>query len=250
MSYTVKEAAKISGVSVRTLHYYDEIGLLKPSGRSEANYRLYSAVDLERLQQVLFFRELDFPLKEVKRILDDPGYDRRGSLLQQRQWLVQKKSRTEGLIVAVDAALAALEKGTNMGKKELGSLFEGFDPSQYEAEVEQRWGESDAYRESARRTKQYTKNDWASVKQEGDEIAGRLAQLMEQGLTADSQQAVEIAEQHRQYICKWFYPCPKQMHTQLGQSYVDDPRFTANIDKVRAGLAQFWCDAIAANAKK
>lgn len=250
MSYTVSEVAEVAGVSVRALHHYDEIGLLHPSGRSEAGYRLYSDRDLERLQQVLFFRELGFPLEEIARILSDPSFDRREALRMQRELLSKKKARMDAMIGAVDAALEAMERGRTMTKEEMLKVFDGFDPTQYEDEVRERWGETDAYKESARRTKGYTKKDWEAIKREGEAIGLKLAALMDAGKRPDTPEAMAAVEEHRLHVSKWFYPCSKEMHRGLGEMYVTDPRFTANIDKVRSGLAQFWRDAIIANSSQ
>ncbi len=242
MGYTVGEVARLAGVSVRALHHYDELGLLSPSARSEAGYRIYGEADLEKLQQVLFFRELGFALEEVGRIVNDPSFDRREALRMQREQLSQRKTRLEAMIGAVDEALEALEKGRVMDKQK---MFEGFDPAQYEEEARERWGDTEAYKESKRRTARYSKRDWETIKREGDQLQQRLAALMAAGRGAGDPEVQQVAEEHRRHIDKWFYPCSKQFHRNLGELYVSDPRFTANIDKLRPGLAQFTRDAIA-----
>src|SRR5687767_11011744 len=136
MAYTVKRIAEIGGVSVRTLHHYDEIGLLKPSSHSAAGYRLYQEHDLERLQQVLFFKELGFDLKEIKRILADPDFDRGKALVEHRKLLLERQERLRRLIRSVDLTLKAMKRGDRMNAK----MFEGFDATQYEEEARQRWG--------------------------------------------------------------------------------------------------------------
>src|SRR5688572_12885860 len=151
MELKVSDVAKLAGVSVRALHHYDEIGLLRPSGRSAAGYRLYSDDDLKKLQQILFFKELGFPLEEIRRIVGAPDFDVRAALLMQRRLLTEKSARLDALIRAVDAALDSLEGGTAMTKEEMFEVFGSDDPSQYEDEVKERWGETEAYRESKRR---------------------------------------------------------------------------------------------------
>jgi MerR family transcriptional regulator, thiopeptide resistance regulator len=153
-TYQVKEVASIAGVSVRALHHYDELGLLVPSGRTEAGYRRYSGDDLLRLQQILIGRELGMPLEEIKRSLDDPGFDRRAALERQREELATRAERTAAMLRAVDAALAALTNEGEGGKtmkdmtrEEITALFDGFDPADYEDEVRARWGKTDAYAE-------------------------------------------------------------------------------------------------------
>jgi MerR family transcriptional regulator, thiopeptide resistance regulator len=250
MSLTVSQVARLAGVSVRTLHHYDEIGLLRPSGRSEAGYRLYESVDLQRLQQVLFFKELGFPLEEITRIVGDPGFDLRAALLMQRQLLTERADRVHALLRAVDAALESLEKGTTMTKEEMFEVFGDFDPSKYEDEAQQRWGNTDAYKESARRTARYTKQDWVKIKAEGEEIQQALAAHLDAGRAPTEPAVMEVAERHRSYISRWFYPCSHEIHRGLGELYVNDPRFTANIDRLRPGLAQFTRDAFRANAER
>src|SRR5688500_6026664 len=161
MAYTVKAVADIAGVSVRTLHHYDEIGLLKPAAHTAARYRLYRDQDLERLQQVLFFKELGFDLKEIKRILAGPHFDRARALTEHRKLLLERQERIRRLIRSVDRTLKAMHKGDNM----TAQMFDGFDAAKYEDEARQRWGKSPEFEESVRRTKAYTKQDWAEIQQ-------------------------------------------------------------------------------------
>src|SRR5580700_8399316 len=146
--HTVGEVAKVARVSVRTLHHYDEIGLLVPSGRTESGYRLYTDSDLERLQQVLFFRELGFALEDVARILRDPDFDRRQALIAQRAMLVEKGERLKAMVALVDRTLDALGKGTVMNGEDMFDA--NFDQAPYEEEAKARWGKTDSYAESKR----------------------------------------------------------------------------------------------------
>lgn len=248
MALTVSQVARLTGVSVRALHHYDEIGLLRPSGRSAAGYRLYSAGDLERLQQVLFFRALELPLEEIHRIMTDPRFDVAAALRMQRQLLVEKAVKLGALVEKVDAAIARLEGERAMNEDEMKAMFEGFDAKAYEAEAEQRWGETEAFKESKRRTRGYTRQDWQQIKEEGARIFARLAELMASGAPAEGSEAMDAAEAHRLYIDRWFYRCSREFHGRLGQLYVQDPRFTANIDAGRPGLADYAARAFAANA--
>ena len=147
--HTVKDVARLSGVSVRTLHHYDQIGLLKPAGTSAAGYRLYTERELEQLQQILFFKELGFDLKEIKRVLSDPSFDRRRALVEHRKLLLERQGRIRRLIASVDRTLKAIQRGTTMN----ATMFDGFDAAQYEDEARQRWGGSPQFEESVRRTK-------------------------------------------------------------------------------------------------
>ncbi|MCY1021386.1 MerR family transcriptional regulator [Pyxidicoccus sp. MSG2] len=250
MALTVSQVARLAKVSVRALHHYDEIGLLSPSERSEAGYRLYTQADLQRLQQVLFFRELEFPLEEIRRILGDPSFDLRSALRMQRQLLSERAARLDALLGAVDSALDALEKGKTMDQEKMFEAFGDFDPTKYEAEVKERWGDTEAYRESARRSARYTKQDWQEMKAELDRIQQALAEQLDAGRAPSEPAAMDLAEQWRQHISKWFYPCSYAMHRGLGEMYVSDSRFMENIDRVKPGLARFTRDAILANAER
>lgn len=250
MALTVSQLARLAGVSVRTLHHYDEINLLRPSARSGAGYRLYGQKDLERLQQVLFFKELGFPLEEIARIVRDPSFDVRAALLMQRQLLAEKAVRIKALIGAVNAALEAMEKGKSMSKEEMFEVFGDYDPTRYQAEAKERWGNTEAYRESAKRTAQYGKDKWQTIKAEGDRIQRAFADLLAAGKAPTDTAAMAAAEEHRRYIDRWFYPCSRQMHAGVSELYVSDPRFTDNIDRIRPGLAQYMRDAIRASSAR
>jgi DNA-binding transcriptional MerR regulator len=248
MSWTVSEAAGLAHVSVRTLHHYDEIGLVSPALRSEAGYRLYSRGDLERLQQVLFFRELGFSLDEIREALDDPAFDRTEALLMQRELLTDKVEHLRAMIGTLDKAIEGDQKGIAMDEKDLFEVFGDEDPTQYEEEARERWGDTDAYHESSRRTKGYTKEDWLRIKAEQQAVEADFAAAMRVGLPADGPEATALAERARLGIDRAFYPCSHEMHRNLGAMYVADPRFAKHYDDRAPGLAQYVCDAIEANA--
>lgn len=244
---TIKEAARLAGVSVRTLHHYDAIGLLVPKLRSSAGYRLYDQDDLLRLQQILIGRELGFALQQIGRSLDDPAFDLAQALRAQRQQLQGRAQRTGAMLRAVDAALAILdsETGDDMDMK---NLFDGFDPSAYEDETRQRWGNTDACKESARRTSRYSAEDWARFKEEQAAVYGAAATAMTAGTPPDDPAAMEMAERHRLLIDRWFYSCSKAMHRGLADLYEADTRFAQNIERHGKGLTAFLAAAIRANA--
>jgi DNA-binding transcriptional MerR regulator len=249
--YTVSEVARLANLSVRALHHYDEIGLLKPSGRSETSYRLYSSADLQRLQQVMSFKVLGFPLAQIRLLLADPEFDAKQALLLQRRLLEEKAGEVKSLIAAVDAALASLKKGANtMDSKQMFGAFENFDPAQFEEEARERWGKTEAYKESQRRAARYTKAQWSELRNEADQVYRQLADKLGAGAKVSETAVMDLAEQHRQHLVRWFYPCSPEMHRRLGDLYVNDPRFTANIDKYGKGLAAFMREAIAANADR
>lgn len=248
MGYSVGQVAGFAGVTVRTLHHYDEIGLLSPSGRSHAGHRRYDDADLDRLQQILFYRELGFPLEEVAVLLDDPDADPREHLRRQHALLSDRIARLQQMAAAVEHAMEAKQMGINLTPEEKFEVFGDFDPDEYADEVQQRWGDTDAYKESARRAASYTKDDWLRINNEAEEINRRLAALLDSGAAPDSAEAMDLAEEHRGWISRSHYDCPHEMHTCLGEMYVADPRFTAHYDAVRPGLAVFLRDAILANA--
>ena len=240
MAYTVKAVSKLAGVSVRTLHHYDEIGLLKPTSHSAAGYRLYKEKDLERLQQVLFFKELGFDLKEIKRILADPEFDRRQALVEHRKLLLERQERFGRLIQSVDRTLKAMERGTPMN----GKMFEGFDQAALEEEARQRWGGTPEWAESQKRWKSYTDADKAEMERDNKAIVDGLVAHMDRD-PADREVQALIAR-HHDSINRWFFQCPKEVYRQIGDGYVDDPRFTAFWDNIKPGLAVFGRDAIGA----
>ncbi|MHB1135291.1 MAG: MerR family transcriptional regulator [Coriobacteriia bacterium] len=247
---TVSEVARLANVSVRTLHHYDEIGLLVPGGRTDAGYRLYGDDDLRRLQEILLFRELEIPLEDIARLLAGGAFDRRAALELQHEMLLQKAVRTEALIASVERTINAERAGVRMTKEEMFEVFGDFDPAEYEEEVQERWGQSDAYKESARRTAKYTKADWERFKAESEQIGTDTARLMDEGVPADDPRAMDLAEQARKQIDTWFYPCSHEMHVNLAEMYIADPRFTATYEKIHEGMARYWHDAILANAAR
>lgn len=248
MGYSVGQVAGFAGVTVRTLHHYDEIGLLSPSGRSTAGHRRYDDADLDRLQRILFYRELGFPLEEVSVLLDDPESDPREHLRRQHALLSERIARLQQMARAVERAMEAKKMGINLTPEERFEVFGDKDPGQYAEEAEQRWGHTDSYAESQRRAASYTKDDWQRMQDEVADWSSRYADLMGSGEPAEGEAAMDMAEEHRLHITKWFYDCPYEMHTCLGEMYVSDERFKAFYDAMRPGLAEHLRDAITANA--
>ncbi|MBX0359715.1 MerR family transcriptional regulator [Halobacillus sp. Nhm2S1] len=239
--YKVKEMAELTGVSVRTLHHYDHIDLLTPTYVSENGYRLYSENELVRLQQILFFKEMDFSLRKIKEILDNPDFDEADALQRHREILREKKKRLERLIRSVDQTLQTLEGEDRMKNED---RFRPFDKSEieahqkkYEKEVEARWGHTDAYKQSKQKTSQYTKEDWERIQQEGDGIDRELVKLMDRDPSDSDVQ--QLIDKKRQHITDYFYECNLDIFRGLADMYVNDPRFTKNIDKWKEGYAEF-----------
>lgn len=246
MAYKIKEVADMVGVSVRTLHHYDQIGILKPDSVTAAGYRIYTELDLERLQQVLFFKELDFSLQEIKEILDNPNFDRKHALKTHRELLIEKKKRLDQIIKSVDKTIDSIEGGKDMNNKE---MFEGFDMTEieiakekYADETKKKYGDSDAYKESIKKTSKYTKENWARINTISGQIYEKIVANMDKGIAdVEVQKAVD---ELRQQITDNFYNCTIEIFRGLGELYVYDKRFTVNIDKYKEGLAKFLSEAM------
>jgi DNA-binding transcriptional MerR regulator len=237
-------------VTVRTLHHYDRIGLLSPSERTAAGYRRYTPADLDRLHQVLVYRELGFPLEEVATLLDDPDADPAAHLRRQHRLLRERIERAQAMVAAVEKEMEARSMGIALTPEEKFELFGENYSEDYEREAEERWGDTEAWAQSQRRTAAYTKEDWTQIKAESDDVERRLAEAMQAGAPADSERAMDAAEEHRQHIGRWFYDCPPELHAGLGRMYVEDERFAANYEAVAPGLAQYVSTAVQANAAR
>ena len=231
----IKEFADFTGVSVRTLHYYDEIGLLKPAVTDkDTGYRYYDNKNAERMFEIIFLRELDFPLKSIKDILSSPNYNKKEALVKQKNLLTLKKERLERLIDALDKA----EKGEFDMKVLNNNQYENA-KNAYEKEVKEKWGNTDAYKESQEKTAGYTKEKWQSTTDGLDSIMGEFATAMKNDIAPDSAEAMSLATKLQQYITDNFYTCTKDILKGLGEMYVLDERFKANIDKHGEGTAKF-----------
>ncbi|MFI6597379.1 MerR family transcriptional regulator [Nonomuraea sp. NPDC050536] len=248
MSMAVGQVTRLAGVTVRTLHHYDEIGLLCPSERTRAGYRRYTDADLLRLQQVLLYRELGFGLEEIAVILDDPQVDEMTHLRRQHELLRGRAERLSRMMAAVERAMEAVTSGVALTAEERLEVFGEFRPQDHQAEMERRWGHAEQYAQSRRRTASYTKADWLEIKAEAATISQDLVDVHKAGLPPASREAMDVAERHRAHICRWFYDCDYDIHRCLGELYVTDPRFTRNYDDLVPGLAAYFRLAIDANA--
>jgi DNA-binding transcriptional MerR regulator len=242
---TVGAVARLAGISVRTLHHYDEIGLLRPSERRANGYRAYTADDIDRLHKILTYRELDLGLGEIERLLERPG-SAVDALRAARDRVASRMVKLERIAASLDGAIAAASKGATMTPEDKLSVFGDFDPDEHAEEARERWGGTDAYAESARRTKSYTTDDWKRHNEESAVIYGGLMGLKEAGTDPASPEAAELVDAHRALITKWFYDCTAEIHAGLGAMYVADERFRQNIDKSGDGLADYLSNAIAA----
>ncbi len=236
MKMQIKEFAEFTGVSVRTLHYYDEIGLLVPAFVDKVTgYRFYDENSLLRMQEILFFRELEFTLKNIGEILSSPNYDKNKVLIEQKHLLTLKKERLERLISAIDGAV----KGENVMKAFNNSEFE-----KYKFEAKEKWGKTDAYKEHTERTKNYSQQKWNDLAVGMDRIMAEFAMCMKKAETPDSVEAQSLVEMLQKHITDNYYVCTNDILKGLGQMYVADERFTNNIDKHADGTAAFICEAI------
>ncbi len=246
---TVGEVAERFGITVRTLHHYDEIGLLTPSRRCASGYRVYTPADLTRLSQVIVYRRLEFSLDEIASLLDEGNEV--SHLIRQRERVMSRLDEMKDLVAAIDQALEKAMTNTPMTDDDMRELFgDGFDD--YQAEAEQKWGETAEWKESQRRTKSYGKDEWVQIKAEGEAAEKALSDAFRAGLPPDSEEAMNAAEQHRLQVNRWFYDCPPAFHRKLGDMYVSDPRYVARYDDSFGlpGFAAYCRDAIHANADR
>ena len=237
MKMLIKEFAELCSVSVRTLHYYDEIDLLKPTFTDEwTGYRYYGEDSLVRMQEIMFYRELDFSLKSIKEILSSPDYDKSKALKEQKKLLILKKERLERLISSIDSA----EKG-----KVIMKAFDNSEFEKYKDEAKERWGSTDAYKEHKEKTKGYSKGDFDALGEGMDEIMGEFSLCMKKDFAPDSEEAQNLVKKLQNYITANFYTCTNEILAGLGQMYVLDERFRSNIDRHADGTAQFISEAVA-----
>ena len=242
MKMQIKEFAEFTGVSVRTLHYYDEIGLLLPADVDRVTgYRYYDEKSILRMQEILFYRELDFSLKSISEMLSSSNYDKTKALQEQKHLLILKKERLERLIAAIDDA----EKGENVMKAFDNSEFEG-----YKAEVQERWGNTDAYREHAQKTRNYGKDKWSSLIDDMNGIFRELAICMKNGTEPEADECQKLVKKLQSHITENYYACTDEILFGLGQMYVADERFKNNIDKHADGTAAYVKEAISYYCKR
>lgn len=240
-AYTVRQVAKMAGVSVRTLHHYDHIGLLRPATRTEAGYRLYEEADLLRLQQILFFKVLGFSLADIERILDDPGFDQVEALQHHRRRLQQRSQQLAQLLKTIDKTIAKLAEDKLMTDEE---LYEGFTPEQierYQREVNERY-DPELVRISKERLGKMNKAQWQALKAEGEAVTRQIAQMADQA--PDDPAVQQLIARHHAMI-EQFYPASAELYRGLGQLYVEHDEFRAHYEQVRPGLADFMQAAMA-----
>lgn len=245
----INELVKLSGVSARTLRYYDEIHLLKPSKIGENGYRYYSQGDIDRLQQILFYRELDFKLEEIKDILENPDFRVRDALQEQHSLLQKKRNYLDGLIQTIEKTIQVMEGEGTMTNEQKFEAFKNKlieeNEQQFGEEIRGKYGEEQVLA-SYGKLKDMTEEQYEAVKQLEQQLFERLKEAMEQG-DATSAIAMEAAELHKRWLSFYWAKYTKQAHVGLAQMYIYDKRFTAYYDdRVGEGATQFLHDAIVA----
>ena len=240
MRYTIKQIADLAGVTTRTIRYYDEIGLLDPAETGGNGYRYYDEASLLRLQQILFFRELDVPLKDIQLIMLRPDFNIHKTLAEHRESLQSRVKRLERLIETVDQTIASLQGEWTMTEKD---YFEGFDETQYEEGAKQRWGHTPQYAESQRKWKSYSKEEKDAIKEEGSRITERMVGA-DPYLSPDDPGVQAAVGEYYAYLNKYFYTCEVAFLRNLADMWEQDPRFAVNYERIREGGAAFVRKAV------
>ncbi len=231
----INQVAKLSGITVRTLHYYDEIGILKPSVNDENGYRDYSEENLETLQQILFLRELEFSLVEIKEIIQNKNFNRNNAIENHKELLIQKRNRLDDLIKLCEKTLKG-EKDMSFNQFDMKKIEE------YKKGAKEKYGDSIAYKESEEKTKNYTEKDYKRVHEETNEIFKKFSNLKH--LQPSDENVKNLVKEWQDYITDNFYTCTDEILQGLGEMYVQDENFKKNIDKQGEGTAHFTQKAI------
>ncbi|OGO77979.1 MAG: MerR family transcriptional regulator [Clostridiales bacterium GWB2_37_7] len=246
MEYTVQKLGSLAGISTRTLRYYDEIGILKPARISSSGYRIYGQKEVDRLQQILFYRELGVSLDNIKDIVTAPSFDGANALREHREKLLEKREQLDLLIANVDKTIALAEGRIKMSDKE---KFEGFkqkmiddNEKKYGKEIREKYG-NDTVEKSNAKVMNMTKEQHEEVTALANQVTETLAQAFATGDPA-GELAQKAADLHKQWLTYFWNEYSKEAHAGLGQMYVDDPRFTAYYDEKQPGTAEFFKDAI------
>ncbi|MEU9115747.1 MerR family transcriptional regulator [Streptomyces sp. NPDC048483] len=252
MGYSVGQVSRFAGVTVRTLHHYDKAGLLSPSDRSPAGYRIYSDADLARLQQLLFYRELGFPLDEIATILEDPQANALDHLRARHHVLNDQIIKLQRLVEVAEQAMEVQQTGVKLTPEERFEVFGevSFDLS-YATEAQLKWQHSEGHQRSMARAAAHSKEDWAQIMAEGAAWRRRLTAAFDAEEPADRERAMDLAEEHRRHITRWFTPCPTDMHGRIADDFAADPRAFALLvppTEQRPGLASYLRTAVHANA--
>ena len=244
MRLQINEVTKLTGLTARTLHYYDEIGLMKPTFVAESGYRYYSEIDMSQLQQIMFFRELNFPLKDIKEIMSNASFDKAEALNRHRKVLLLKQKRLGELIKLTEKII----QGDNeMSFKEFDMSNIEAEQKKYAQEVRERWGNTQAYEESVKKTANYDKEQWEKITGEANDVFRAFAEERERDFSDGVLQS--LVERWRAHISRYYYECTPDILSGLGEMYVLDERFKGNIDKFGDGTAETMSKAIAVYCK-
>lgn len=246
MEYTIQKLSAMAGITSRTLRYYDQIGLLCPARISSSGYRIYGQQEVDQLQQILYYREMDLPLEEIKALLNQPGFDRLAALREHHQRLVAQQSRTLALIHTIQRTISAEERGIPMNDNE---KFEGFrkakidtNEAQYGAEIREKYGDETINASNAKLGRM-TKEQWAEMEEIGAEILRLLDQAFPAGEPA-SEAGQALAALHQQWLGYTWSSYSPEAHRGLADMYVQDDRFAAYYDRGTPGKAHYVRDAI------
>lgn len=239
MKLKINEIAKVTGVTVRTLHYYDEIGLLVPVEATNSGYRLYGQKELSTLQQILFFRELNFPLNQIKEIILNPNFDSKKAPESHKVLLIKKRKRMDKLVNLIEKIF----------KGEINMSFKEFDITeiesirqQYISEVKEKWGKTPEFAESEAKTKMYSKSKWEEIGKDCNHIFEKFSENMQKSIEHPDVQS--LVKEWQDFISSNFYKCTNETLKSLGEMYIKDVRFKNNIDKHKEGLSEFISNAI------
>lgn len=238
--YSIKELADLAGTTTRTLRYYDKQGLLKPARVEDSGYRYYDHGNLITLQQILFFKELDVPLKEIRYLMSRPDFQLLRSLKDHQQAIRDRISRYQDLMETIQRTISNLEGDAKMTGSD---YFNGFDEKKYQAEAQELWGTTPEYKQSQRKWDNYSAEKRAEIKQLGIDITHRL--VTENPLASPDDPSVQAAvNEYYQYLNQYFYSCEVEFLRSLADMWVEDPRFSVNYERIREGGAKFACQAV------
>ncbi|WP_435920979.1 MerR family transcriptional regulator [Paenibacillus sp. DYY-L-2] len=246
MEYTIQKLARLAGISTRTLRYYDEIGILKPARMSSSGYRIYGQAEVDRLQQILFYRELDFSLEQIKSIVTEPGFDAAQALIEHRERLLARRKQLDALLSTVERTIAMNEGRMTMSNKE---KFEGFkrklieeNEEKYGAEIREKYGEDTIIRSNAK-LENMTEAEYAEVERLQEDMFAALREGMASGDPAGDA-AQRAAQLHKEWLTFYWDQYSKEAHAGLAEMYVADERFKAYYDQHGSGTAEFLREAI------
>jgi MerR family transcriptional regulator, thiopeptide resistance regulator len=242
--FQIKQVGKLARISIRALHHYDDIGLLTPSDRTKAGYRLYSQNDLLRLQQIMLGRSMGQSLEDIRRTLDDPNFDQVLHLQAHKQRLLAQLQSQHAMIASIDVALLQLTNPQETNAMPEKSYFDGFDPEKFDAEVEAEWGNTDAYATSQKRAKSRSSAENAAMLAEQSAIWFDAAETMSTGELSTSPAALALVTRHREHVTRWHYHLTRTMHAALADMWETDTRFSDNIDLHAAGLTKWMAAAV------